>query len=382
MKCRKIRNKLMAFHDGELTGIRFKKMEKHILSCPTCKQALKELEAVDLTITVPEPESEYWEGFTGRIMDRVKDEPVDVPLQIKVPEPKSSYKIMRLAPAFSIALVAVVAAGLLMEIRGPIAPRQSMPEVQKQVVGTDSMADRAQPEEIFKRDQIETKELMQAKRRASDYDDAQLKLAAPAGEVIMDKVDVSPPAEGSERDLSVQSAPKAEPEFAAVPAPMSEPAPGVGAVSVLEEAGRVNETAMAVESESETLSEGADEYRSYNGDFEGSVLRKKEALSDDGRHDEISLRAMMLKAEALSKEGKQEESEKVLRDLLSQSPPSPIQEDATILLVKVLQYQNRIGEARLLLTEAQAAYPENEIVQEFRLETAPADVKGGRPAGN
>ncbi len=284
MRCGRIRKRLMAYHDGELGGAWSRRIEKHILSCAVCEQALEGLEAVDQTIAMPVPESEYWSGFTARIMDRVKDEPVGDPVQTKAAESRLSYKVMRLAPAFSIALVVVVAAGLLMEIRGPVVPRQSVPTVRKQAVEADSMANMTRPEQI-------------------------------------------------------------------------------------------DEAAMMAEPEPVLSSEGTDVSRTYHRDYKGSSLRKKETFSRDDRYDEEPLRALMFKAETLSREGKQEESEKVLRDLLSQLPPPPIQERATMLLVQVLWYQDRIGEARQLLTESQAAFPDNDMVQEFKLETAPADVK-------
>lgn len=282
MRCGRIRKRLMAYHDGELGGAWSRRIEKHILSCAVCEQALEGLEAVDQTIAMPVPESEYWSGFTARIMDRVKDEPVGDPVQTKAAESRLSYKVMRLAPAFSIVLVVVVAAGLLMEIRGPVVPRQSVPTVRKQAVE---------------------------------------------------------------------------------------------AVSVPEEAEQIDEAAMMAEPEPVLSSEGTDVSRTYQRDYKGSLLRKKETFSRDDRYDEEPLRALMFKAETLSREGKQEESEKVLRELLSQLPPSPIQERATMLLVQVLWYQDRIGEARQLLTESQTAFPDNDMVQEFKIEAAPADVK-------
>lgn len=338
----------MAYHDSELTGTWPRRIEKHILSCAVCEKALKDLEAVDQTIAMPEPESEYWSGFTARLMDRVKNEPVGDPVQIKSPESKRSYKVMRLAPVFSIALVVVVAAGLLMEIRRPVVPRQSMPMVREEAVEADSMANRPRPEQVIKKDKLVVKVPGEGKKRVLPDDDIQL----------------------------------AEPESAAVPAPMTKPTPAVGAVSVLEEAEQVNEATMMAKPEPEISSDGTGGFRTYHEDYEGSTLQKRESFGKDSRYDEESLRAMMLKAENLSHEGRQAESETVLRNLLSQSPPSPIQEKATMLLVQVLQYQDRIGEARQLLTEAQAAYPKNDMVQEFRLDVAPAEVKGLKPAGN
>jgi hypothetical protein len=61
------------------------------------------------------------------------------------------------------------------------------------------------------------------------------------------------------------------------------------------------------------------------------------------------------------------ESEQVLKDLLSQRPPSPIQEEASVLLVKVLSGQNRIKEAQQVLDDAKEQYPASEMIQTFDL---------------
>ncbi|MCJ7499459.1 hypothetical protein MUP29_04320, partial [bacterium] len=61
------------------------------------------------------------------------------------------------------------------------------------------------------------------------------------------------------------------------------------------------------------------------------------------------------------------ESEQVLKDLLSQRPPSPLQAEASILLVKVLSSLNRTGEAQQVLDDARAQFPASEMIQTFDL---------------
>jgi predicted Zn-dependent protease len=61
------------------------------------------------------------------------------------------------------------------------------------------------------------------------------------------------------------------------------------------------------------------------------------------------------------------ESEQVLKDLLSQSPPSPIQEEASLLLVKVLNNQNRAAEAQRALDSAKEQFPASEMIQTYEL---------------
>jgi hypothetical protein len=63
------------------------------------------------------------------------------------------------------------------------------------------------------------------------------------------------------------------------------------------------------------------------------------------------------------------ESEQILKDLISQKPPSPVYEEASILMVEVLKNQNRVLEAQQFLDEAKQQFPANDMVQQFRLET-------------
>ncbi len=61
------------------------------------------------------------------------------------------------------------------------------------------------------------------------------------------------------------------------------------------------------------------------------------------------------------------ESEQVLKDLLGQDLPLNVQEEASLLLVKVLSGQNRNEEAQRVLDDARSQFPESEKVQTFRL---------------
>ncbi|UCG38016.1 MAG: zf-HC2 domain-containing protein [bacterium] len=62
------------------------------------------------------------------------------------------------------------------------------------------------------------------------------------------------------------------------------------------------------------------------------------------------------------------ESEQILRDLLSQGPPSSLEEEASLLLVKALVSQNRLSEARQLLDGARKQFPASQAIQTFRLQ--------------
>jgi len=133
MRCQRAQQRLMAYHDSELSPGAGRRVEKHIESCTECSQLLERLRladhhassAVDVNGIVglpgmPPPEDKYWESFTARVLDRVEEDAATrVPDRHK-PRQNWSLAIPRLAPAFSIALVVVVAAGVLMKIGDPI----------------------------------------------------------------------------------------------------------------------------------------------------------------------------------------------------------------------------------------------------------------------
>ncbi len=412
MRCSRINKRIMAYHDGELTETWSRRVEKHILSCSLCEKALKDLEAADQGIAVPDPGNEYWNGFTARVMDRVKNDPVVAQTHTKLKEPGRFWENRRLAPVFSLALVVVVATGLLIEIRGPIAPRQKMPAVQKQAVEADFVVDGTGNGQVERKDNTVGSSMGAEKGRVGigqdmgteESETGAIKIItlepAPAagtvpvleeagranGTVRMEKQEpAQTPKPQSVPVIEVRSIPMerqnfnervviAEPETATTTVREVDPKPSPGAAKP---SAPQEDKYLKDDADSGELLSAQGEYaldQTYGGDYEGSAFRKKEVLIEDDEYGKGSLRSMMIKAEALSREGRQAESEKVLKELLSQSPPSPIQEEATLLLVQVLQYQNRSVEARKLLTEAQNIYPENDMVQEFRLEAAPTDL--------
>jgi len=413
MRCSRINKRIMAYHDGELTETWSKRVEKHILSCSLCEKALKGLETADQGIAVPDPGNEYWNDFTARVMDRVKDDPVVAQAHIKLKEPGRFWENRRLAPVFSLVLVVVVATGLLIEIRGPLAPRQKISTVQKQAVEADSVADGTGNGQVEKKDKTVGSSMAAEKGRVRIGQDMETE-ESETGAIQIITPDPAPAAgtvpilEEARRANGTARMEKQEP----VQTPKPQSVPVIEVRSIPMERQNFNERVVIAEPETETttvrvvdpkpspgvakpsalqedkyLKDDADsreslnvqgEYvldQTYGGDYKGSPFRKEEVLIEDDEYGKGSLRSMMIRAEALSREGRQAESEKVLKELLSQSPPSPIQEEATILLVQVLQYQNRSVEARKLLTEAQNTYPENDMVQEFRLEAAPVDLQ-------
>ena len=124
MRCKRVGKWLMAYHDGELGRGLTGRIRRHLEKCPACSNALKALEKTDRAAGIaqfPDPGPEYWESFTDRVMERAGGEAGDT--AAKAPRLRGFYPV-RLAPALSIALVAVVAAGVLLKIRQPVSPVQ------------------------------------------------------------------------------------------------------------------------------------------------------------------------------------------------------------------------------------------------------------------
>jgi hypothetical protein len=70
------------------------------------------------------------------------------------------------------------------------------------------------------------------------------------------------------------------------------------------------------------------------------------------------------------------ESEQILKDLISQEPPSPVFEEASILMVDVLSNQNRNREAQQVLDDAKVQFPSSDLIQQYRLEAEPSVETG------
>ncbi len=129
----------MAYHDGELSTGAGRRLVQHLESCTECSRLLDNLKVADIHASqsdgvnhvvgvqdMPPPEDSYWDSFTARVMDRVEEDAATrVPVRKR---PRRSWNIIipRMAPAFSIALVVVVAAGVLIKIGGPL-PGQKVP---------------------------------------------------------------------------------------------------------------------------------------------------------------------------------------------------------------------------------------------------------------
>lgn len=348
MRCTRIRKRLMAYHDGELTAAWSEKVKNHIISCGICQEELKRLKTADQGLVLPDPGTEYWDGFNERIMDRVKGATVFLPRRMKSKRPKGTIRYRRLAPALSLGLVVVVAAGLLMELRGPVLPRLERSSIpQKAIEGTPPAGHEVQSRLV--QDETEPRSLERDQGRLSYSRSTRL--------------DTVPAVRDAGRDDQAAFKPLS---------PVSKPAPHAGGLPAAVEAENLHADAANGIKKFTVPSGNVDESRTISGDLDGIVPGEKQAFSFDRTDHDDSYRSMIFRAEKLSREGRVEESEKVLREILSQTPPSPIQEEATILLVRVLRDQHRMGEARKLLTEAQTAWPENETVQGFQLDEVPA----------
>jgi hypothetical protein len=131
MKCDQVMEKLMSYHDGELTGALERDIREHLAGCGDCAATLKMLGEADRAAGIDTPGEEYFDGLTARVMDAVRHE------KAEAEEKGADYwwhrltrmPMMRLAPALSLALVTVVAIGVWyqggkMNVRKLEAPRE------------------------------------------------------------------------------------------------------------------------------------------------------------------------------------------------------------------------------------------------------------------
>jgi len=342
----------MACHDGELAAAAAKKVRDHLEGCEECSSLLAALEQADHatgSAAVPGPDSSYWDTFTGRVMDKVKEEaPIRKHGSEKV-SPRSLFSPFRFAPALSVALVVVVAAGVLMKIREPAAPDQKA-YIQDSSAGRDASLIRKEEDQV----DLES-------RRAAGSSIRERGAAEPAPVKRAEEKQLGrPPSPTAAGHTSVGKEAAADDKERTV-SPEEETGLRFGegddskaAVSPAPEDLTSARSFMAVPLQ-EPVTEAGDHAKS------GKPLVAEEA-AQDGSWGQLAF------ARSLEEEGDHAQSEKVLGDLLARDPPARVQEEASILLVSVLANQNRLPEARRVLEEAQRQYPANMMIQNFRLD--------------
>lgn len=75
MKHQKIKNLLGAYLDGELDEEKRKIIEEHLKVCNECAEELEALRLLDKKVKeekVPLPPGDYWNNFSGRVMEKLK----------------------------------------------------------------------------------------------------------------------------------------------------------------------------------------------------------------------------------------------------------------------------------------------------------------------
>lgn len=342
----------MAYYDGELGTAAGKKVAKHLETCVECSGLLAAFEKADYATDsagVSGPDSSYWETFTGRVMKRVKDESLARRHEPEQAPARSRFSPVRFAPAVSVALVVVVAAGVLMKIRHPATPErvvyredavvgkgvsQAPEEKALTDVEVGEVTDHSMPEEMIP-EPVPARQIDQMavrKTAPATYADSVKKEAAADEREQLDTVEEETGTMFAEKDDLMVTAPP--------PATSLESARSSLAVP-----------SQAPATESEGFVKMAE------------PLSTAEAI-DDGSWGQLAF------ARRLEEEGRHLESEKVLDDLLARNPAVPVQEEASILLVSVLTNQNRMPEARQVLENAQRQYPANMMIQNYRIKNS------------
>jgi len=444
---------------------------------------------------MPPVGDKYWESFTARVLDSVEEDAATRAPEVHRSRRTWNIPIPRMAPAFSIALVVVVAAGILMRIGNPVsvperpvsvfepvedgagrdmdettgdaeltgverkdindvkegemptgvagssqadvaeessrrlepAPEVAVTKTKGPPVAVAKKESRASPEVLAAADEAlkkkveptvsETRKLATTKPTASDTaSSARTLVPRPEPETrqaepspALDKADVEP---AREEQASIKvpvngDEVKADDRQVAVPSPTQQESPtiqeeAVGSVPSVsttvvvtsmeanadisdEVSARAPAPAAAMSMEQEQPGEPGEEVASKAPVSQPEIPEETEAepatSEFEASAEEPGPRStaantlyrgpqdLLTHARNLAEVRKFWESEQVLKDLLSQAPPSPIQEEASLLLVKVLNDQNRVAEAQRVLDDIKGQFPANGTIQTFELET-------------
>jgi len=352
MRCGKVRKRLMAYHDGELKGFWAASVARHLKSCPECARLLKAMERADeiaQSASAPAPDPTYWETFNGRVMEKVAGEISPDGRQPAGSPPRFRLSPLRLAPALSMALVVVVAAGVLLKIRQPAITKESP-------AGQSTISEEAK---FLAREEFPA---------AGPGKEASVNEAIPDPSSLTRKTAEIPedlgtfppaPSPAGDPPRALKEAPasrtreETRPETAILTQPMErqESRPDGDQPPMPEDGSRDSFSALSAGETTALPKTGVERELSLKA---GSV--------DDGSWGQLAF------ARRLEEEGKHGESEEVLEDLLARGRTAKVQEQAFLLLVDVLRNQNRLGEAQRVLQDAQMQYPGNTAIQNYRLE--------------
>jgi len=493
MKCHRAQQRLMAYHDGELSPGMVRRLEKHLEACPDCSRLLEGLRRADDHVTgskgfssmigvgdVPPPGDRYWNSFTARVLDRVEEDAAERAPDRPSPRRGFNLALARMAPAFSIALVVVVAAGVLIKMgeHRPV-PEKTATVLQPREQETAGHMEEAPMEEAAVKgdtDGIRVREegsqpvgaadeaasgvreaaaIPKAAEPVKGEDIAQRDLAPvvkknapPSGQTVAvtEEEGASEPSPGKgtsaaqppeaeavppepaarqtrprnpevpltssasrvkeEEQAPVrEQVPEEEPSYAGsaepetakpqektaayaappVPTPALEAKAAAPSVEVIAATSASVETALASEGTTaagtlEKQDAGAPAALPEDKTTDVQNPPSAPSVANEAVPDQIpeprinsantfyrGPQDQLTHARNLAEVRKFWESEQVLKDLLSQSPPVPIQEEASLLLVRVLNSQNRTAEAQRVLDDAKEQFPASERIQTYQL---------------
>jgi anti-sigma factor RsiW len=400
MRCGKVRRNLMAYHDGELGMAAGKKVAKHLETCVECSGLLATLRKADQAAGlagVPEPDSSYWDTFTGKVMDRVKDESPARQYEPEQDAARFRFSPVKFAPALSVALVVVVAAGVLMKMRHPVAPEQvvyredtvagkgvspapegktaadleagEVPDLSGQegiTLETAPVKEAGRP--LVRKTAPVTYADSVKKEAAADERERPVPLEEEAGTMLEEKDDsvtsALPPATSA-------GLPSAEKEAAADderPPVLTREKTSIGFAEKDDSLEVAPAPSLEDRKAGSFMASPSGEDSLFYFEMDLSTEEKEPLPPGDAVND--GSWGQLAFARRLEEEGNHVESEKVLDDLLARNPSVPVQEQASILLVSVLANQNRLPEARQLLRDAQRQYPANMMIQNYRIESS------------
>jgi hypothetical protein len=350
MRCGRVRRNLMAYHDGELGMADTKKVKEHLDGCMKCSgllAALKKADHATGSAALNGPDATYWNTFTDRVMEKVEKETPDRKYKPwRVPY-RSFPSPFRLAPALSVALVVVVAAGVLLKVREP-AVRENVTLNQE-----TSAVKKASPVQKGKHQVGGNADVSTSSGQAR-----MLSEPSPAGQAEETGIKKEAPAPVPDSSSFEKKVPAGEAQRPGLTSDES----GIGPAGKNDLLKNTPPSSTGIgparSSMASPSGEGAVSYHALSEE-EGSLPQGKAAK--DGSWGQLAF------ARELEEEGNHVKSEEVLNDLLARSPSRPVKEQASILLVSVLASQNRLPEAKRLLDDVQRRYPDNTMIQNYRL---------------
>jgi len=117
MNCSRVRDILVDYAEGTLSGRKKAAVEDHLSACEACRGELSQIETLKeniLSMETPEHDADFWQRFNKKLSHRLAD----------IEEPETDRRLLRqprfsLAAAAAMALLVVLSIGILRGVHEP-----------------------------------------------------------------------------------------------------------------------------------------------------------------------------------------------------------------------------------------------------------------------